>query len=403
MLEPLGESLVECLGSLLSPQPARILLYLTSSTDPRHTGLRDSAYWVNNMTSPVFLTSAVDAAIGDGRRIFMEISSHPIVSHSISETCEDRDLEAFHVILTVLRGKAAKKCLFLAIGKLFCSVAPMDVKMLTGPRWDADVPGTVWVHKPIWRKVDPRSLEAATRHDIEKHNLLGERLSFAGEDLVIYNTKLDESTKPFPGDHPLHGTEIVPATVLINTFLHATQATLLSNVMLKVPVALGAPRQVQIQVSERDSHVKITSRLEQSDERLEDSSWVTHAMSEFHMETHRDTLVIDVGAVKQRIANTLPSNFSIDYLDKVVVSAMGFPWQVREHHGNLQEMIALVDVAPDVDETHYPPWDSASWAPMLDAATPIGSTFFYDDPKLRMPAHIGEVVFHTPRSPPKTG
>nr|AFP89390.1 polyketide synthase [Cladosporium phlei] len=405
MLEPLGEPLVECLGGLLSPQPARIPLYSTSSTDPRCTGIRDSEYWVNNMVNPVLLTSAIDAAVEDGRRLFMEISSHPIVSHSISETCEEQGLENFHVIPTMLRGKPANKSLLSAVGKLYCTGASVDMRMLTGPAWDPDVPGTVWAHKPIWRKVDPGSLEAVTRHDVDKHTLLGERLLIAGTDLVIYNTKLDANTKPFPGDHPLHGTEIVPAAVLINTFLHATQATSLSNVVLKVPVALGATREVQIQVADKDSHVKITSRLERSDEGLEESSWVTHTTSQFHTDACSDNKIsaIDIDATKARIADTLPSSFSIDYLAKVGVSAMGFPWQVSEHYGNLHEMIALVDAAPDIDDSRFPQWDSASWAPLLDAATSIGSTIFYDDPKLRMPAQIGEVIFTTSDSPPKTG
>jgi 6-methylsalicylic acid synthase len=405
MLETLGEPLVECFGGLLSPQPARIPLYSTSSTDPRCTGIRDSKYWVNNMVNPVLLTSAINAAVEDGRRLFMEVSSHPIVSHSISETCEEQGLENFHVIPTMLRGKPANKSLLSAVGKLYCTGASVDLRMLTGPAWDPEVPGTVWAHKPIWRKVDPGSLEVATRHDVDKHTLLGERLLIAGKDLVIFNTKLDVNTKPFPGDHPLHGTEIVPAAVLINTFLHATQATSLSNVVLKVPVALGAPRQVQIQVADKDSQVKIISRLERSDEGLEDSSWVTHTTSEFHTDACSDSKIsaIDIDATKRRIADTLPSNFSIDYLAKVGVSAMGFPWQVSEHYGNLQEMIALVDVSPDTDDSRFPQWENSSWAPLLDAATSIGSTIFYDDPKLRMPAQIGKVVFNTSSSPPKTG
>jgi 6-methylsalicylic acid synthase len=404
MLKPLGEPLVECLGGLLSPQTARIPLYSTSSTDPRCIGIRDSKYWVNNMVNPVLLTSAINTAVEDGKRIFMEISSHPIVSHSISETCEEQGLENFHVIPTMLRGKPANKSLLSAVGKLYCTGASVDLRMLTGPAWDPEVPGTVWAHKPIWRKVDPGYLEAGTRHDVDNHTLLGERLLIAGKDLVIYNTKLDANTKPFPGDHPLHGTEIVPAAVLINTFLHATQATSLSNVVLKVPVALGAQRQVQIQVADKDSQVKITSRLERSNEGLEDSSWVTHTTSQFHTDACSDNIsAINITATKGRIADTLPSNFSIDYLAKVGVSAMGFPWQVSEHYGNLQEMIALVDAAPDVDNSRFPQWDSSSWAPLLDAATSIGSTIFYDDPKLRMPAEIGEVVFNTPSSPPKTG
>lgn len=74
---------------------------------------------------------------------------------------------------------------------------------------------------------------------------------------------------------------------------------------------------------------------------------------------------------------------------------MGFPWAVTEHFGNLKEMIARVDVAPDVKSESPLPWDAHSWAPMLDAATSVGSTIFFDDPKLQMPAQIDRVMIYS--------
>ncbi|KAM0706894.1 hypothetical protein Q7P35_006224 [Cladosporium inversicolor] len=401
MLRSLAKPLLESLESTLSPQPARIRLYSTSSAEPRCSKTRNSAYWVNNMIRPVYLTSAIEAAIHDGMRIFMEISSHPIVSHSISETCEGKDIDGYSVIPTMLRNKPSNRSILLAIGRLHCTGASIDLKMVTGTQWDPEVPGTVWAHKPIWRKVSSGGPKAATQHDVDKHTLLGERLLIAGEDLVVYNTRLDTNTKPFPGDHPLHGTEIVPAAGLINTFLHATRARTLSNVMLKVPVALSALRQVQVVVA--GQNVKITSRLERNSEAPEDLSWVTHTTAEFHTTETFVSSGIDLEATKRGIAAVVPSNFSINYLNDVGVSAMGFPWQVKEHHGSLKEMLVLVDAAPDVDHRDFPLWDSESWAPMLDAATSIGSTIFYDDPKLRMPAHIGKVMIITTLLPPKIG
>lgn len=106
--------------------------------------------------------------------------------------------------------------------------------------------------------------------------MLGEHIPIAGENLTIYTTKLDNESKPFPGNHPLHGTEIVPAAVLLNTFLHGTKASSLSDIMLRVPVAISAPRDLQVIVNKRQA--KLTSRLTQSDDseqRMADS-WVTH-------------------------------------------------------------------------------------------------------------------------------
>ncbi|EOD44430.1 putative 6-methylsalicylic acid synthase protein [Neofusicoccum parvum UCRNP2] len=264
-----------------------------------------------------------------------------------------------------------------------------------------------WKHKPIWRKVETGGCLSASnlKHNVENHTLLGLRNQVAGTSTVLYTTELDNDSKPFPGSHPLHGTEIVPAAVLVNTFYHATAATTLSNVLLRVPVAISAPRDVQVVVV--DDTVKITSRLQQGGASGDlDHSWTTHTKGRWSATEHTGPnreINIDVDAAKQRIGAMLPSNFSIDYLDKVGVSAMGFPWAITEHYGNLKEMLARVDVAPDAGAEL--PWNGSSWAPLLDAATSVGSTIFMDNPKLRMPAQIDKVRFFAAYGtrPPKNG
>ncbi|KAI2620447.1 6-MSAS [Hypoxylon sp. NC1633] len=415
MLSQLSAPLKEALSDNIQPRPANVPLYSTSDINPRSAGLRDADYWVRNMVSPVLLTSAVGAALSDGFRLFLEVSSHPIVSHSINETIMDRGIEdeEFAVLPTLRRNKSAAMCVLQAVGSLFVKGADVDFRRQSGPdrRWSPLVPGTQWAHKPIWRKIESGGAAGdganLLTHDVDKHTLLGLRNRISGTSTVLYTTKLDNNTKPFPGSHPLHGTEIVPAAVLVNTFHHATKATTLSNITLRVPVAINAPREVQVVVA--DDTVKITSRLQQSSE-SEDHSWVTHTTGRWSADksdskTSQHTTQIDIEATKKRINTVLQPSFSIDYLDKVGVSAMGFPWAVTEHYGNLKEMIARVDVAPNNPTNDGLPWDASSWAPILDAATSVGSTIFFDDPKLRMPAHIEEVHFFTEYGapPPKTG
>ncbi|KFA62237.1 hypothetical protein S40285_06876 [Stachybotrys chlorohalonatus IBT 40285] len=414
MLSPLSDLLEEALAGSIKLTPATVQLYSTSNRDPSYNGLRDTDYWVNNMVNPVHLTAAVGAALDDGYRIFLEVSSHPIVSHSINETIMDRGIsdEEFAVLPTLRRDKSAMACVLQAGGALFTRGTDIDFGIQLGPsrHWSTAVPGTQWLHKPIWRKVESGAGAVAAgllTHDVEKHTLLGLRSPLGGTSTVLYSTKLDDKTKPFPGSHPLHGTEIVPAAVLVNTFHHATMAATLFNITLRVPVAINAPRDVQVVVA--DDMMKISSRLQQTTE-SEDHSWVTHTTGRWKMAINDDELSqhllqIDIEAAKKRIGAVLPPNFSIEYLDKVGVSAMGFPWAITEHHGNLKEMVAHVDVAPNSPDAEPLPWDPSSWAAILDAATSVGSTIFMNDPKLRMPAQIDKVHFFlrhgTP--PPRTG
>jgi len=411
MLGPLAESLKKLLVGNIHPRPPVVPLYSTADLDPRYAGPRDADYWVNNMVGPVFLSSAVGAAVADGFRLFLEVSSHPIVSHSVNETIMDQGIndEEFAVLPTLRRNKPAEVCLLHATGSLFAKGVEVDFHKQFGlrTRWSTLVPGTLWTHKPIWRKVsgEPSQANSLLTHDVDKHTLLGLRSPVGGTKTVLYMTKLDNNTKPFPGSHPLHGTEIVPAAVLVNTFHHATRAATLSNITLRVPVAINAPRDVQVVVE--DDSVKITSQLQQGTE-SGDHSWVTHTTGRWSASNdNKDgehALWIDIEAAKKRIDAVLPSNFSIDYLDKVGVSAMGFPWAITEHHGNLKEMIARVDSAPNHSASDLP-WDSFSWASILDAATSVGSTIFFDNPKLRMPAQIDKVHFFKGygASPPKIG
>ncbi|TVY19808.1 6-methylsalicylic acid synthase [Lachnellula arida] len=409
MLSPLAQPVMEMLRKDIQPRSAMIPLYSTSDSNPRSGSLRDAEYWVHNMISPVLLTSAVNASISDGFRLFLEVSSHPIVSHSINETIIDAgiDDEEFAVIPTVRRGRSPETCVAQAIGTLYTKAAAVDFSRSLGRRWALGVPGTQWVHKSIWRKVQTGSSLGSGNltHDVDKHTLLGQLTPVSGTatKMTLYTTKLDNDTKPFPGNHPLHGTEIVPAAVLVNTFYHATGASTLSNIVLRVPVAISAARDVQVVLV--DDSIKITSRLQQSSG-SEDQSWVTHTTGRWSATQPGPGVAphINIEAIKQRIGTILPSDFSIEYLDKVGVSAMGFPWAVTEHFGNLKEMLARVDVAPDVAKGAKLPWHSSSWAPILDAATSVGSTIFFDNPKLRMPAQIEGVQFFTEYgvSPPKT-
>lgn len=407
MLKKLVSPLQAALADSLHPRSPKVKLYSSSDPDPRTKCLQDIKYWTNNMINPVLLTSAVDAAAEDGLRLFLEVSSHPIVSQSISETLMDKGIEDFSVISTMERKKPAKKSIQLGIGQLYCRGADIQWKKQMGRNWAQSVPGTHWSHKPFWKVIESGPLGASVMHDVEKHNLLGQGIPVAGANTFLYTTQLDNNTKPFPGSHPLHGTEIVPAAVLVNTFLNATGAKSLSNIILRVPVAISAQRDVQIVVQQ--DQIKIASTLTQDKGTQPDkTSWVTHTTGSWSSEASvaGDRQKLNIAAIEARIGTKLADNFSIEYLDKVGVSAMGFPWAVTEHYGNLKEMMARVDVAPDAAgdlAVEDLPWESHSWAPMLDAATSVGSTLFFNEPKLRMPAQIDRVEVYTDSLPPKTG
>ena len=331
LVKPLSESLA---GSLEPKQPS-MQLYSTSLTDPRGQDLRETKYWTNNMINPVLLTQAVTAAASDNYKVFLEVSTHPIVSHSVEETLLKAGFEDPVVLATMNRGKPAEPSILLSIASLHCAGIPISWKSqvtMCGD-WALKVPSTHWIRQRHVKQVSSEPSNISSGHDVDAHTLLGQRLSIPSLGLTIYTTRLSESTRPFPGQHPLHGTEIIPAAVLINTFYHGTGKRDLHDIVLRVPVALSAPRDVQL--IKQQGQVRLTSRLVQEREKevegaAQDQSWVTHTTARHYDRAglpanNEVNAIVDIAAVKARIGARLKDTFSIDYLAGVGVSAMGFP------------------------------------------------------------------------------
>jgi len=392
MLLPLVAPLRAGLKGLLSPRTPSIPLYSTSASDPRSQNIRDAEYWTNNMVNPVLLNSTIKAAAEDGFKVFFEVSSHPIVSHSISEILLDAEVSDALVIPTLLRNKDTHRSLLSAIGKLHCVGETIDYKSFLFGKWLHDVPGTIWEHQPYWRTVTDPTERRATTHDVHAHVLLGGRTAVNGTNTVLWQTFLDPDTKPFPGRHPLHGAEIVPAAVLLNTFLSAAPGRLLRKVSLRMPVVVGPPREVQVVFE--DHQMKISSRLTGSEDKgTEDtgSSWLVNTTTQ--VSPPQDDVAtaewMDMPQLKDRISTRLPDNFSVEYLANVGVSEMGFPWKVLEHFGDENEMLARIHADPEANPSKH--WYGSSWASILDAATSVSSTIFFKEPLLRMPTAIEQV------------
>lgn len=262
LLLPLVTPMRKALENALSPKSPKVNLSSTSLDESRGTSLRDVDYWVDNMIKPVLLTSAIAAAAKDGYKAFLEISSHPIVTHSTSETLIGAEISDSIVLPTLIRNQNTRKSILIAPGKYHYIGDSVDFQKLLPGAWLHNVPGTAWDHHPCWRKVTSPSARKKVTHDFNAHILLGGRTQINGTDIVPWQTHLDLEVKSFPGRHPLHDAEIVPAAVLLNTFLSALPGYSLRNVSLRVPVLVGLPREIQVLLE--NDQMRLSSRLAES-------------------------------------------------------------------------------------------------------------------------------------------
>ncbi|UMP01319.1 type I polyketide synthase [Amycolatopsis sp. EV170708-02-1] len=254
----------------LAPVAASVPLYVTALGDPRCAPRQDAAYWAANLRNPVRFAEAVRAAAEDGHRVFLEISSHPVVSHSITETLLAENLPGGQAIPTLRRGKPERDTLLTGVARLHCLGVPVDWRVLQPAGKPVRLPNTVWQHTRHW--VDGGPGETPPPGD----TLLGHGVTVSGSGLRVWSTTLDLRTRPYPRRHPVLDTEIVPAAVLLSTLFEAG-ACHLAEIRLRQPVVVppaGEPAR-EVQVVRDQTRLRIVSRALGGGE----GDWTTHTLA----------------------------------------------------------------------------------------------------------------------------
>ncbi|MDO8145895.1 type I polyketide synthase [Isoptericola sp. 178] len=400
-VDPVLDEVVAAAGHL-RPRPAAVLLYSTTLEDPRDGSLRDAGYWGRNLRDTVRFAGAVDAALEDGYRVFLEVSSHPVVAHSVLEVAAERG-EEVAVVATLRRGAGAPRDVLHALGELFCA-GPVPA-WTDRPREPLGLPGVVWQHRPYWLFEDSAPSRSGAGHDPEAHDLLGGHHAVGGVPArQVWQTRLDRETRPYPLDHALDGVEVTPAASVLNSFLKAAGGApddvVLRNVVLRTPLAVEPARTVQ--VVREGQGISLSSRVADDDTGSGDH-WILHSTAV--LEPAREPLQGRVDPEELRAHLPLGDWDRLDAMfHNMGVGGYAFPWSLDELHRSSDEQLAVLTLVADADA-------ATSWAHVVDGAltisatlvTPVDARTLWMSRAIESVAVSGEpparIVVHTRRSP----
>ncbi len=109
-MEPLRDRLSECSAGLV-PRPSLLAFYSTVTAARLDTIGLDGEYWYRNAREPVQFEGAIQRLLDDGFRLFVEVSSHPILAHSISEAIEESEahVDTAEVVASLRRGEGGPR------------------------------------------------------------------------------------------------------------------------------------------------------------------------------------------------------------------------------------------------------------------------------------------------------
>ncbi|HET8680743.1 MAG TPA: acyltransferase domain-containing protein, partial [Micromonosporaceae bacterium] len=382
----------------LSPAPARIPMYSTALDDPRAAPVPGGAYWAANLRNPVRLAPAVQAAVEDGYQAFLEVSAHPVVAHSLGETLAELGVEDTFVGVSLRRNRPERATLLAGAGAMHCHGLPLDWAGLQPHGALVTLPRVAWQRRRHWREAAVGDGDTQQRHDVDSHTLLGSGTSVAGHPLRLWRTLLDDECRPYPGSHTINGVEIVPAAVLVNTFLAAAPDSgfprTVAEVSLRVPLTVAERR--ELQVLRDDGGVRLASRAQDENSRGDRDAgpgrpWLTHATAT--LPTGPAAALPGSLADAASLAELVDPALVQQHLASVGVPTMGFGWTVEELSRDGGRLRARVLAG-------QPGQESPTWGPVLDAALSIAPVAFPGAAVLRMVAHVDEV--HIVDHPPAT-
>ncbi|MEQ4721877.1 type I polyketide synthase [Nonomuraea sp. B19D2] len=383
---------VEAAAAELTPVPPRIRLYSTAMADPRSTAARDSAYWAANLRNPVRFSEAVQAAILDGHRLFLEISSHPIVTHSIMETCQSLDVDDAVQAVTLRRNTDEAETILGNLAKLHCDGAEIDWSRHHAHGQLLGLPAAAWQHRPYWIfQESTASAGLGQGHEPDRHLLLGGRMTVSGASArKVWQTHLDMSCRPYPQSHRLDGVEVTPAASILNTFMAAAAEDggvppALADIGLRTALAVEPPRVVQI-VREGRS-LSLATRL--ADAGDDGDEWITHTTAAIDSSGVLPSGTLDHASIRARLPLSIPARIDTMFA-RMGVEGYAFPWELDELRGDDQEQLALMVIEPG------PATRASSWAHVLDGALTISAAVVSpgDADVLWMSRSIGRVAFH---------
>ncbi|MEU5032140.1 type I polyketide synthase [Streptomyces milbemycinicus] len=107
-------------------QATDVAFYSTVTGGPMDTATAlDAGYWLTNLRRPVRLTEAVDALLTAGHRVFIEVSTHPVVVPALQQCFESAQVAAV-AMGTLRRDEGGPAQLATALAQAFTSGVPVD-------------------------------------------------------------------------------------------------------------------------------------------------------------------------------------------------------------------------------------------------------------------------------------
>ncbi len=272
------------------------------------TAALDAGYWYRNLREPVLFEGAVRGLLEGARRVFVEVSPHPVLTVAVGETADEvlGGPGGGVVVAGSLRRDEGGMDRFVAsLSEVWAGGVDVDWGVLFGhgsmAGGDVALPTYAFQRSRYWLAPGGGvgDIGSVGQARVE-HPLLGAMVALAGGG-VLFTGRLSLESHPWLADHAVLGTVLVPGAVFLELGLAAARALgmdMVGELVIETPLVLpdgderaseSAGVQVQVRVAEpgedgarqigvfaRVEHPGDAGSEEESGDRIE-AGWVRHA------------------------------------------------------------------------------------------------------------------------------
>lgn len=218
-MDPIREELLDSLKGL-SIRPPQVPIYSTVTGCEASGSAFDADYWWQNVRRTVRFCPAIHSLMDRGYGVFLEISPHPVLSSSISESFIHRGEKG--TVLPSLRRREEERAVMLgALASLYSlgfDIHWQELHPQDGRR--VEIPSYPWQRDVFWHESEEAR---TTRLGQRAHPLLGRSLKSPDPS---WQGRLDMHLHGFLNDHRVQGYPVFPAAGYIEMALGAAEELL---------------------------------------------------------------------------------------------------------------------------------------------------------------------------------
>ncbi len=305
------EELVAALEPIV-PRASEVPFFSSVTGGALDTSELNAEYWFRNVRQPVLYEQAVRALLDDGKRAFIDVGTHPVLTMPTQQTLEEalEDPREGIVVGSLRRGEGGPQRFLKSAAEAWTQGVGVDWRALFAGS-DAHrlrLPTYAFQRERYWLTSGLRAGDATSiGQSAADHPLLGAAAALADDRGWMFSARLSLESQPWLKDHAIGGDALIAGAGLLDLALAAGEhvgAVVVDELDVERPLLLaeGCGVQLQLIVSEPDEQgrraIGIHSRLEGvgDDTAADAGAWTRHATGTLS-EGDRASLAGDRGEV----------------------------------------------------------------------------------------------------------